>query len=197
MVLHMICWEQLSMIPKTLQLLEFFVWCSNLWRVHYGDSSKVLDIFWGRMSTCIHLFSTLIRLQQMNVFQVTFFLRTQVLLHLQWMRMIKLWVNLHLLSCEAPPPKAYYNLLLYFAWLPLTVKNAYSLVSTSPKKPLKKLCRLFFNPFQHLGRPICLHFAKLLLFPQTNFHSSQFRMTNFYFVLSIRHWLCNLYMIRA
>lgn len=97
----------------------------------------------------------------------------------------------------SPPPKAYYNLLLYFAWLPLTVKNAYSLVSTSPKKTLKKPCRLFFNPFQHLGRPICLLFAKLLLFPQTNFHSSQFRMTSFYFVLSIRHWLCNLYMIRA
>lgn len=87
------------------------------------------------------------------------------------------------------PTQAYYNLLLYFAWLPVTVKNAYSLVSTSPKKTPQKPCRLFFNPFQHLGRPICLHFAKLLLFPQTNFHSSQFRMTNFYFVLSIRHRL--------
>lgn len=38
----------------------------------------------------------------------------------------------------SPPPKAYYNLLLYFAWLPLTVKNAYSLVSTSPKKKPSK-----------------------------------------------------------
>lgn len=36
------------------------------------------------------------------------------------------------------PPKAYYNLLLYFAWLPLTVKNAHSLVSTSPKKNPQK-----------------------------------------------------------